>query len=145
MVYTILKKDSEMFVLLFLAIISAYSITYSIKLIINFLALHFHDKVILSYVFSIAQRPINGEFNGMPSGHATTAFVSVAFSCCFLKSRWQLLFLLLSLLVGISRIVSLWHTPFQVALGSLIGFYVAYVVIKKANPNYFINIFRNFI
>lgn len=111
---------------LFIALAIASLVTYICKFVISHLALNANLDDLLSF----AKRPINGEFKGFPSGHATTAFVGVAFAYLYYGLKWKIAFLAFAILVGISRILSLWHTPLQVFVGSIVGFFAAIITLK---------------
>lgn len=119
-------KDIEKIFDLFVALVLASVVAYVLKFAILYLATNMHFESMLSF----ARRPINGEYNGFPSGHATMAFVGVAFAYLYYSYKWKIAFLCFGILVGISRILSLWHTPLQVFVGSLIGFFVALIILK---------------
>lgn len=75
----------------------------------------------LYWIQNIAQRPINGELNGFPSGHTTLAFIAVFFVWKYGDRRWGILVGWLALLVALSRVWSGWHTPLQVCAGAGLG------------------------
>lgn len=131
LIYLISIKDFNNFFLLLISFASSLFITYSIKAIIYFILLIDADKSRIVYLLTFAIRPINGYFSGFPSGHSTTAFVAVAFAYIYLKLKWKILIFILATFVAISRILNLWHTPFQVFVGSMIGFFITLYIIKN--------------
>lgn len=118
------RKDFELFKELVFALICASLATYLIKFMILQISSDYAEFL------SFAIRPINGEFSGFPSGHTTTAFVGFAFASFYFGKKWQILFFILALMVGISRILSFYHTPLQVLCGAILGFGVSFLVIR---------------
>lgn len=84
----------------------------------------------LYWLQSLAQRPINGEFNGFPSGHTTLAFIAAFFVWKYGEKKWSILVGILAILVGLSRVFSTWHTPLQVCAGALLGFVGSMLLLK---------------
>lgn len=120
------KKIKEIKVLI-LACIAVVLVTYSLKYGIEFLI----DKGYLESLKDIAMRPINGRYNGFPSGHCATAFIAVAFGITYMRIEWKVLIFLLALLVFFSRISSQSHTIIQAIIGSLIGFGVSWAIFAR--------------
>lgn len=88
------------------------------------------ERYDLGEFFSFAQRPINGKFNGFPSGHTQGAFIGFTFAFVYFKIHWKILFFCLASLVGIARIYTQYHTILQVICGALISFFICYLTIK---------------
>ena len=66
---------------------------------------------------------------GMPSGHAQSVFYSTIFIYLMFKnSNITIFYLLISLITLFQRIEELWHTVFQVIIGSLIGLIFGYFI-----------------
>lgn len=64
----------------------------------------------------------------LPSGHASF-FFALAFAIFYLgKRRWSLVFLLVSLLMGISRVYVGVHWPLDIVSGILVAFISAFIV-----------------
>lgn len=123
----LINRDYKKFKILMIAFVIACGIAYLFKYGIAYIVVHFN----MQNIFEFAKRPINGKFNGFPSGHTTSAFIAVAFAYNFYKLKWKILFLMLGLLVGISRIENLYHTPLQVFAGSILGFFVSLFIFRK--------------
>jgi membrane-associated phospholipid phosphatase len=65
---------------------------------------------------------------GMPSGHAQSVIYSTLFVYLVLKNtKITLFFVLISLITLIQRVEGLYHTIFQVIVGSFVGILVAYL------------------
>lgn len=66
---------------------------------------------------------------GMPSGHAQSVFYSTIFIYLMFKnSKITLFYLIISLITIFQRVEGLWHTIFQVIIGSLIGLVFGYFI-----------------
>jgi membrane-associated phospholipid phosphatase len=66
---------------------------------------------------------------GMPSGHAQSVIYSTLFVYLILKNKKIALFyVIISLITLIQRVKGLYHSIFQVLVGSLIGFLFAYFI-----------------
>ncbi len=102
------------------------AVVFIIKHGFSYIAAHYGEEYA-----RISMRPINAKFNGFPSGHTATAFIAVAFICHFYDRRWVFLVALIAIFVGLSRIITLWHTPLQVFAGGIIAFCITYFCIKK--------------
>lgn len=96
----------------------------------------------MELTFSI--RPDSGEFNGFPSGHTAGAFVCAGFVCKKYGFLYSIPFLILAILVAISRVTSQRHTIFQVVAGALIGFFVPFFILKKFSSSKKISNNRSF-
>jgi len=73
------------------------------------------------------------DFFGMPSGHASSAMFSTMFVYFALKkTNWLYLYLLLSCIIMIQRVMSNDHSIVQVIIGALVGTGVAYIVYQFA-------------
>ncbi|MEK7478588.1 MAG: phosphatase PAP2 family protein [Patescibacteria group bacterium] len=70
----------------------------------------------------------------LPSGHATF-FFALAFAIFYLgEKRWSLIFLLISLLMGIARVYVGVHWPLDIVSGILVAFVSAYIVKLLLEP-----------
>ncbi len=67
-------------------------------------------------------------FSSFPSGHTTLA-TAVCIILCFKYKRFSLIFIILALLVGISRLYVGQHYPTDILAGFVLGSIVAYVVL----------------
>jgi undecaprenyl-diphosphatase len=75
----------------------------------------------------IAENPNAGAF---PSGHATF-FFALAFSLYYLGyRRWSLMFIIVSVLMGISRVFTGVHWPLDIVFGIIVAFISSYIVNK---------------
>ena len=76
-----------------------------------------------------------GGWTSFPSGHTTTAFAVATILALYTRNKWKsLLYLLLAISVGYSRIYLGQHFPEDVLAGSIIGVFFAgwiYVVIPE--------------
>lgn len=80
---------------------------------------------ILSYVSPLMVK----DGYSFPSGH-TTLFSALAFSIFFLNKKAGCVFILLTLLIGFSRIASGVHFPADILGGFLLGFAVSFLLNK---------------
>ncbi|UJW85934.1 phosphatase PAP2 family protein [Devosia sp. SL43] len=69
----------------------------------------------------------DSSFQSFPSGHATTA-IATAFVVGFLWPRWFAVFLVIGVVVGISRVPVGMHYPTDVFAGLVVGMLGAYLV-----------------
>ncbi|RDU73810.1 phosphatase PAP2 family protein [Helicobacter aurati] len=76
----------------------------------------------------ISQRPNQGSFDGFPSGHSTGSFVAAGFICKKYGFKIGIFAIIAAGLVGISRVYADKHTIIQVICGSLLGFFVSYML-----------------
>lgn len=129
LIFLLLKRDFAKAKELVCVLIIVLGFSYCIKMIIVILA---NYDMLSSSALEFAMRPINGIPSGFPSGHTTFAFISAAFAYCYFDYKWKVLFFILAIMVGISRIISLWHTPLQVFFGFLIGFLFSVFLLKSA-------------
>lgn len=104
------------------------TIAFVLKFGFSYLASHYYES--LYWILDIAQRPINGKFNGFPSGHTTIAFIAAFFVWKYGEKKWSILVGILAILVGLSRIISTWHTPLQVCAGAILGFAGSMLLLK---------------
>ena len=104
--------------------IIGYVVKFSIKYLLN------NQYLDSELLLKIAMRPINGEFDGFPSGHALTAFIALSYAFLYSRFKWKILIFILAILVCISRVYSLYHTYFQVVFGALGGFFISLVLFK---------------
>ena len=66
---------------------------------------------------------------GMPSGHAQSVFYSTIFIYLMFKnSKITLFYLIISLITLFQRVEGLWHTVFQVIIGSFVGLIFGYFI-----------------
>lgn len=66
---------------------------------------------------------------GMPSGYAQSVFYSTAFIYLMFKNiKITIFYLIISLITIFQRVEELWHTVFQVIIGSLIGIFFGYFI-----------------
>lgn len=124
----IYKRYSQLVFLIGTTLLIAV-ITAIIKYTCVFIAQHYGPEYII-----IAQRPINGEFNGFPSGHSSAAFGALGFILCFYAKRWGIIIAILAFFGAFSRVVTLWHTPLQIFVGACIGLLFSilpYLIVKK--------------
>ena len=70
----------------------------------------------------------------LPSGHASF-FFALAFAIFYLgKRRWSLIFLAVSLLMGISRVYVGVHWPLDIVSGIIVAFISAFIVKSLLEP-----------
>lgn len=110
------------------------TIAFVLKFSFSYLSSHYYES--LYWILNIAKRPINGEFNGFPSGHTTIAFITAFFVWKYGEKKWSILVGLLAILVGLSRIISTWHTPLQVCAGAILGFAGSMLLLKTMQRFY---------
>jgi len=70
------------------------------------------------------------EFNSLPSGHSATAF-ALCIGLSLLFPRYKYLFILIALLVVMSRVVLTCHYLSDILLGSLFGWLTALIIYRK--------------
>ena len=109
-----------------------FGITFGLKIAFNYAAHTFADSAWIMEIVEIAKRPINGEFKGFPSGHTASAFIAAALAWRYLGVRWGVYLIVLAGFVGYSRILNLWHTPLQVCVGGILGFFGTLLVLRAA-------------
>jgi len=86
----------------------------------------------LGFVPLIAKSASEASF---PSGHATF-FFALAFAIFYLgKRRWSLIFVLISALMGISRVYVGVHWPLDIVSGILVAFISAFIVKFLLEPS----------
>lgn len=127
LIFLIIQKD----ILGILQLITASSISLGAMLLLKYF---FNNFLRYSYenLASISQRPdVLSDFDGMPSGHTSAAFAACGFIWAKWGVKWGLFSLIFSTLVGLSRIYAMRHTALQVICGAILGFFVAYIVVKK--------------
>ncbi len=67
-------------------------------------------------------------YNSLPSGHTATAFAILFFLAFLSRSRWvEIIYLLLALLIGYSRMYLSQHFLIDVFAGSLIGYFASFI------------------
>lgn len=104
-------------------------LVFLLKKIFGYLALHYASVFNGLFEF-MAKRPINGELSGFPSGHTAPAFLALGFAMNYYSRKWVFLFFILALFVPISRVITLWHTPLQVVVGTLLGLLLGYEITR---------------
>lgn len=72
----------------------------------------------------------NGGTGGFPSGHATHAF-AMAFLLTLFFPRFSWLWYTTAAAISWSRIETEWHTGFQVAVGIVLGVFIAWAMISR--------------
>lgn len=66
---------------------------------------------------------------GMPSGHAQSVFYSSIFTYLMFKNpKITIFYLIISIITLFQRVEELWHTVFQVIVGSFIGIIFGYFI-----------------
>jgi len=70
------------------------------------------------------------EFNSLPSGHSATAF-ALCIGLSLLFPRYKYLYILIALLVVMSRVVLTCHYLSDILLGSLFGWLTALIMYRK--------------
>ncbi|PAF54591.1 hypothetical protein BKH42_01280 [Helicobacter sp. 13S00482-2] len=83
---------------------------------------------------AFAKRPCCDDYKGMPSGHAGGAFSAAGFVFYRYGYKPALPVIALALLTDASRVYAGKHSIWQVAVGSLIGWGVSWVVTSKYMP-----------
>ncbi|WP_238700351.1 phosphatase PAP2 family protein [Helicobacter jaachi] len=118
--------------LLYLVITSivVLGVAYAIKLACVYVANYYAHIVDIELLATFAQRPINGAFNGFPSGHTTSAFIASAFAFRYVSVKWGLFTFVLAALVACARVMGDWHTIIQVVFGGIWGFVGSYCMIS---------------
>jgi len=128
-------------VVIFLALMTCLVLPKSRRAKITFLL----SMLVLSLIISTAivellkilaqvPRPCSGDADcpstfSFPSGHATTAFVLATAVALSIKNfGFRLAFLVLAVLVSISRVALNYHTYADIIAGALIGIMIAYFV-----------------
>lgn len=129
-IYWLLLRDISHVKAFIIVCVIILGIAFSIKLAFSFAQAHFSDSHALETLFEIARRPINGEYNGFPSGHTCAAFLAAALSWRYIGARLGFVVFILAGMVGLSRVMSLWHTPLQVCVGAFLGFVGGWFVIS---------------
>lgn len=79
----------------------------------------------------ISKRPINGSYDGFPSGHTSFAFSSVGFAQKRYGWKASLPLGILATSVGVSRVYAKKHTITQVIVGAAFGFLVSYFLTSR--------------
>ncbi|OBV28514.1 hypothetical protein BKN38_03280 [Helicobacter sp. CLO-3] len=124
--YSLARQDYEGVVQLALGAGTTLAITYASKY--TFVGISQASE----NAAGISRRPNNSaRFDGFPSGHTSSAFSAAG----FLQKRygWKLGVpaTILATSVGVSRVVSEWHTSVQVIAGALLGYGVSYLFARR--------------
>lgn len=124
--YSLARQDYEGVVQLALGAGTTLAITYASKY--TFVGISQASE----NAAGISRRPNNSaRFDGFPSGHTSSAFSAAG----FLQKRygWKLGVpaTILATSVGVSRVVSEWHTTVQVIAGALLGYGVSYLFARR--------------
>lgn len=106
------SKDRKALILTVLAIPIAIILIKVIHIFIN------EPRTFVTYHFSpLTDNTVDASF---PSRHATIASV-IAFSYIYFKSKWSILFLIIMVWIGLSRIYVGVHYPLDIIGGFLVG------------------------
>ncbi len=130
--YTLLIKDFLGFKQQAISVVAVVIATYVIKYSFYGIA-----KINPEYA-KVSKRPDSGKFEGFPSGHTAAAFSAAG----FLQKRYGIKLglpaVIISSVVGFSRVEVQRHTLLQVICGGLLGFFVSFLLTKprsKQPPN----------
>lgn len=99
---------------------------YTIGLVMNSLL-----NLILKMFFQELRPKIRNKFDkfGMPSGHTQTSLYSTIFVFLTIKKKeWLYLYLFISLIIMVQRVVCNYHTVMQVIVGAMVGSIFGYFV-----------------
>lgn len=80
---------------------------------------------------------LHGGFDSFPSGHAMF-FGALATSLFFVNKRMGILYIVVALIVGLSRVISGIHFPIDIFFGYIFGFIIAFIfklLIQKTQKN----------
>ncbi|RDU67671.1 hypothetical protein CQA53_01335 [Helicobacter didelphidarum] len=123
--FLLYQRQYKRIIILLIGVCIVVGVTFSMKFSFSFLANHYGGGYI-----TIAQRPINGKFNGFPSGHTAPAFFALGFVINYYSKKWIFLVFALAILIPFSRIFTLWHTPLQVIVGALLGIILGFFITR---------------
>lgn len=121
--FLIVNKEYIAFAQMLLSICIALCIMYTSKLFFMYLSANNYMELA-----RISQRPNDGTFDGFPSGHSTGSFLAAGFICKKYGFKIGIFAIIVAALVAISRTYIGRHTAIQVICGSLLGFFIAYVL-----------------
>lgn len=99
--------------------------TYAMKY-----ALHY-SAPLSPKIQSLSKRPDGENFEGFPSGHTASAFAAVGFLQKRYGLRLGLPALAIASVVGVSRIHAQRHTITQVICGSMLGFFLSFILASR--------------
>lgn len=128
LLYVIFRKRSPVFARQNLYLFSVVAISGLIVDMIKIIAGRMRPELLIEhqqYGFTGLQFEFDSLFYSFPSGHSATAF-SFFIALSLLVPKYKLIFILLALLVALSRIVLLHHYLSDVMVGSAIGAITAY-------------------
>lgn len=124
-IYPLATKDWEGLGWLVASTSSALATTFIIKYSFYGIAKRNENAV------RIAQRPNNGSFEGLPSGHTASAFSAAGFAQKRYGNMLGIPCLVLATFTGFSRVVAEKHTIFQVLSGAILGYVIGYFITQR--------------
>jgi undecaprenyl-diphosphatase len=71
-----------------------------------------------------------GKTYSCPSGHATTMMASMVVMYCMTRKKYSWLFIVVAIIVGLSRNYLMVHYPSDVLLGFLVGAFIGYLTYR---------------
>ncbi|MWV63028.1 phosphatase PAP2 family protein [Helicobacter saguini] len=127
LIFLIIKKDKLGILQLFISSIIALGIMLLLKHYFSTTLRFYHENIA-----RISQRPdVLSDFDGFPSGHTTAAFIACGFIWAKFGVKFGLIAFIFAAFVGLSRIYVMRHTTLQVICGAILGFFTAFIVVKK--------------
>lgn len=124
-IYTLVEQDYEGLAYLTIGTASTLAVTFAVKY--SFVGI---SKIDPKWA-KISLRPNGKDYEGFPSGHTSSAFSAAGFMQRRYGWTWGAPTTILATLVGISRITSKKHTPFQVLAGAALGYSMSYFITKE--------------
>jgi membrane-associated phospholipid phosphatase len=100
-------------------------------------SLFFKNKSEFKDVHKIEGVKLHEGFTSFPSGHTLSAFSVLSLLAFYTKKKWMttLLFLMVAIFVGISRVYLLQHFVEDIMMGAFLGVFLAFLIYYFANFN----------
>lgn len=126
LLYLIYRKSDKLFARKNLYVFSAVAISGLIVDIIKVIAGRMRPELLFdTHQYGFSGFKFESSFYSFPSGHSATAF-AFFIALSLLNPKYKPLFLVLAILIVLSRIILLQHYLSDVAIGSAIGAFCAY-------------------
>lgn len=120
-IFIISRKDLISLVEIGLSTVIVFITMRIIKTIFVYISINISESYAL-----ISQRPDSKTFDGFPSGHTSACFVGAGYVSKKYGLFYGLPFVLIGIIVAISRVYSERHTVIQVCAGAILGFSISY-------------------
>ncbi len=115
------------------AVVLFFSIVFSgiFVIILKFTFARYRPKLFIEkHLFGFSWFDIGYDVSSFPSGHTAIAFAAMV-SLGYIFPKFKYIFLLLAILVGVSRVVLDAHYISDVLVGAFLGFLISYSINRK--------------